>query len=65
MLKCQRLGVILEPKGGKNGRFAKFIAGMVRSGDIVHMLYTKRRGRFCRYFYKSFDAFEIFTSIYH
>ncbi len=55
----------MEPKGGKNGRFAKFIAGMVRSGDIVHMLYTKRRGRFCRYFYKSFDAFEIFTSIYH
>lgn len=29
----------MEPKGGKNGRFAKFNAGMVRSGDMVHMLY--------------------------
>lgn len=39
MLELKRLGVVLKPKDGPNGRFAKFNAGMVAENDAVHMLY--------------------------
>lgn len=39
MLELKRLGVVLKPKDGPNGRFAKFNAGMVAEDDTVHMLY--------------------------
>lgn len=39
MVKLKRLGVVLRPKDGPNGKFAKFNAGMVAENDTVHMLY--------------------------
>jgi Predicted glycosylase len=39
MIKLKRLGVVLEPETNKFRTFAKFNAGMILAGDIVHMLY--------------------------
>lgn len=39
MVKLQRLGVVLEPEWKELRTFAKFNAGMILDGDIVHMLY--------------------------
>ena len=39
MVKLQRLGVVLESHGREPRTTAKFNAGMVRDGDVVHMAY--------------------------
>ena len=39
MIKLERLGIVLMPDGGPEGPFAKFNAGMIRQGNVVHMLY--------------------------
>ena len=40
MLSVERLGVLLAPRDKEH---AKFNAGMVKQGDIVHMLYRWSR----------------------
>lgn len=39
MIQLERLGVVLSPEGGEFRTQAKFNAGMVREGDVVHMAY--------------------------
>lgn len=39
MIKMQRLGVVLQPQETETRTVAKFNAGMVLDGDIVHMVY--------------------------
>lgn len=39
MVKFERLGVVLEPESSEPRTFAKFNAGAVLDGDVVHMVY--------------------------
>ncbi len=39
MVKFERLGVVLEPESSEFRTFAKFNAGVVLDGDVVHMVY--------------------------
>lgn len=39
MIKLQRMGVKMAPREDALGKFARFNPGVVRTGDVVHMLY--------------------------